>query len=155
MVDTGSSADIIYWQAFRRMEIPLDRLLPIDYPLVSFSGDLVSVKGSIRLLVRAGTYPRESRVTMNFLVVDVPSSYNGLLGRPSMIALRSVPSPYHLVLKFLTPRGVGEYRSISWCLVNVTRRSLPTIKNLQRPCRYKSKIYETTPSNRGVGRQKT
>ncbi|KAJ4979569.1 hypothetical protein NE237_010349 [Protea cynaroides] len=98
-------------QAFQRMEIPLERLLPVDYPLVSFSGDLVSVKGSIRLPIRAGTYPRELRITMNFLVVDVPSSYKALLGRPGMIALRSVSSPYHLVINFPTPRGAGESRT--------------------------------------------
>ncbi|KAJ4974094.1 hypothetical protein NE237_007268 [Protea cynaroides] len=111
MVDTGSSADIIYWQAFQGMEIPHERLLPVGYPLVSFSGDIVNVKGFIRLPVKAGTYPRESRVTMNFLVVNVPSSYNALLGRPDMIALRSVPSPLHLVIKFPTPRGAGECRT--------------------------------------------
>ncbi|KAJ4957277.1 hypothetical protein NE237_014060 [Protea cynaroides] len=77
MVDTGSSVDIIYWQAFQCMEILLEQLLPVDYPLV----------------------------------VDVPSSYNALLGRPGMIALRSVPSPYHLVIKFPSPRGAGEYRT--------------------------------------------
>ncbi|KAJ4976960.1 hypothetical protein NE237_002066 [Protea cynaroides] len=87
MVDTGSSAGIIYWQVFQRMEIPQDRLVSVDYPLISFSRDLVAVKGSIRLPIKAGTYPRESQVMMNFLVVDVPSSYNTLPGRPGLRAL--------------------------------------------------------------------
>ena len=43
----------------------------------------------------------------NFLIVDAPSVYNMLLGRPSFNALRVVPSTYHMAIKFLTENRVG------------------------------------------------
>ena len=41
------------------------------------------------------------------LIVDAPSAYNILLGRPSLNAIRAVPSAYHMVIKFPTANGVG------------------------------------------------
>ena len=39
--------------------------------------------------------------------MDAPSAYNILLGRPSLNALRAIPSAYHMVIKFPTANGVG------------------------------------------------
>ena len=44
---------------------------------------------------------------VKFLIVDAPSAYNILLGRPSLNALRVVSSAYHMVIKFPTENGVG------------------------------------------------
>ena len=46
----------------------------------------------------------------NFMVVKGGSSYNAILGRPTLVAMRAVTSIYHLCLKFPTPRGVGVVR---------------------------------------------
>ena len=47
---------------------------------------------------------------VNFLIIDCPSAYNIILGRPALNTLRAVPSTYHLILRFPTPNGVGEIR---------------------------------------------
>ena len=47
---------------------------------------------------------------MRFLIVDAPLAYNMLLGRPSLNAIRVVPSAYHMVIKFPTTNGVGMVR---------------------------------------------
>ena len=36
-----------------------------------------------------------------------PSSYNMLLGRPSLNAMKAIPSAYHMMIKFPTTSGVG------------------------------------------------
>ena len=38
------------------------------------------------------------------------SSYNAILGRPVLVAMRAVTSIYHLCLKFPTPSGVEVVR---------------------------------------------
>ena len=43
-----------------------------------------------------------------------PLAYNILLGRPSLNAIRVVPSAYHMVVKFLTENGVGMVRGDQW-----------------------------------------
>ena len=44
---------------------------------------------------------------MKFLIVDAPSAYNMLLGRPSLNAIKAIPSAYHMMIKFPTTGGVG------------------------------------------------
>ena len=43
-------------------------------------------------------------------IVDAPSTYNILLGRPSLNAIRAIPFAYHMVIKFPTMNGVGMVR---------------------------------------------
>ena len=47
---------------------------------------------------------------IKFLIVDAPSTYNMLLSRPSLNAIRAIPSAYYMVVKFLTENGVGIVR---------------------------------------------
>ena len=80
LVDNGSSADILFCDAFSRMSILDDHLRPISSPLVGFTGDAVPMEGVITLTVAAGRYPRRSRALVNFMVVKAPSAYNAILG---------------------------------------------------------------------------
>ena len=41
---------------------------------------------------------------VEFMVVDTPSAYNVLLGRPALVELGEVTSVRHLVMKFPTQR---------------------------------------------------
>ncbi|GAV73922.1 hypothetical protein CFOL_v3_17405 [Cephalotus follicularis] len=47
---------------------------------------------------------------MTFLVVDTPSPYNAIVGRPCLNLLEAIVSTRHLVVKFPTRFGVGEVR---------------------------------------------
>ena len=44
------------------------------------------------------------------MVVKDRSSYNAIIGRPTLVALKVVTSIYHLCQKFLTPCGVRVVR---------------------------------------------
>ena len=92
LVDNRSSADILFYNAFSRMSILDGHLRPISSPLVGFTGDAVPVEGMITLTIAAGQYPRQSRALVNFLVVKAPSTYNMILGRPGLNALRAIVS---------------------------------------------------------------
>ena len=54
LVDNGSSADILFYDAFSRMSFLDSHLMPISSPLVGFTGDAVPVEGVITLTVAAG-----------------------------------------------------------------------------------------------------
>ncbi|GAV84247.1 hypothetical protein CFOL_v3_27691, partial [Cephalotus follicularis] len=49
-------------------------------------------------------------VEMTFLVVDTPSPYNAIIGRPGLNLLEAIVSTRHLLMKFPTRFGVGEVR---------------------------------------------
>ncbi|GAV68946.1 hypothetical protein CFOL_v3_29402, partial [Cephalotus follicularis] len=71
LIDSGSSADILYKHAFDQLRIP---------------------------------------VQMTFLVVDKPSPYNPIIGRPGLNLMEAIVSTRHLLMKFPTRFGVGEAR---------------------------------------------
>ncbi|KAK3010831.1 hypothetical protein RJ639_011515 [Escallonia herrerae] len=107
LVDTGSSVDIIFKDAFNQMEISGDRVKPIASSLYGFTGASAPVKGIIPLTVVVGEAPRQAVHTLDFLIVRVKSSYNGILGRTGLNKLQAVASTYHLIMKFPTSTGVG------------------------------------------------
>ena len=64
----------------------------------------------IQLVLTLGDPPCQATTAVRFLIVDAPSNYNILLGRPSLNAIRAIPSAYHMVIKFPTVNGVGMVR---------------------------------------------
>ncbi|GAV92693.1 hypothetical protein CFOL_v3_36071, partial [Cephalotus follicularis] len=89
LLDSGSSVDILYKHAFDQLRIPADQLKPVKTPLVGFTGETIHPLGSINLSVVAGTAPRQTQVEMTFLVVDTPSPYNAIVGRPGLNLLEA------------------------------------------------------------------
>ena len=110
LVDNGSSADIIFLPAFQQLKLDPKRLRPFDSPLISFSGDMVYPKGIVTLTITVGTYPRQLTCQLDFLVVDCLSSYNVIIGRPTLNKWKVATSTYCLRVKFPTDNGVDEVK---------------------------------------------
>ena len=110
LVDNGSLVDIIFTSDFDKMGIGRERLEPVNTHLRGFSGEKVLPLGSIQLVLTLGEPPCQATTTARFLIVDAPSAYNMLLGRPSLNAIKANPSAYHLMIKFPTANGVGMVR---------------------------------------------
>ena len=110
LVDNGSSANIIYLPAFQQLKLDPKRLRPFDSLLVSFSGDRVYPRGIVTLTVTVGTYPIQLTRQLDFLVVDCSSSYNVIIGWPTLNKWKAATSTYCLKRKFPTDNGVGEVK---------------------------------------------
>ncbi|KAL0416566.1 UNVERIFIED_CONTAM: hypothetical protein Slati_3488500 [Sesamum latifolium] len=90
------------------MGIGTEMLRKVNTPLVGFNGSVVEPMGEIVLPISIGTTPHRATRMLNFLVVDAPSSYNIIMGRPSLNSFRAVASTFHMKLKFHTYRRIGE-----------------------------------------------
>ncbi|XP_073033913.1 uncharacterized protein [Primulina eburnea] len=80
---------------------------PISTPLYGFAGHAIPPLGQIDLPLSLGHEPRRVTKMTTFTVVDTPSAYNGILGRPALKDFRAVASTYHQKLKFPVGREVG------------------------------------------------
>ena len=109
LVDNRSSIDILYFQAFERMGLKVSNLKPSPNQVYCFMGDSIVPLGVISPPMPLGEYPRQFCV-MADLVIDQPSAFNIVLGRPSLRELRAITSIHHLLMKFSTPGGVGEVK---------------------------------------------
>ncbi|RRT64143.1 hypothetical protein B296_00039917 [Ensete ventricosum] len=70
-------------------------LLPVLTMLTRFTGDSVSSAGTIVLPITVGEEPRSKILLVSFVVVVLRSTYNGIIGRPTLNKLREVVSMYH------------------------------------------------------------
>ncbi|CAL8137246.1 unnamed protein product [Prunus armeniaca] len=110
LVDTGSSVSVMFADAFNELQV-LSHLLDRSVtPLVSFSGDVVQPIGSIHLPISIGAAPQRTTVTTPFLIIDCPTAYNVILGRPAMAHMKVFISTHMLLLKFPTPHGTDTVR---------------------------------------------
>ncbi|XP_071913979.1 uncharacterized protein [Coffea arabica] len=107
-IDNGSAIDVLYYKTFKELQLEDGQLVPVRTPLIGFAGPPVRPEGMITLMVTVGVSPKCRTVPVNFAVVKEPSSYNMILGWPTLNVLRAVCSTLHLSMKFPTPAGVVE-----------------------------------------------
>ncbi|XP_028121272.1 uncharacterized protein LOC114318562 [Camellia sinensis] len=104
LVDQGSAADILYYDLFRKLGLSDQHLTPAAAPLVSFNSQLGWPLGRIVLPVVVGT----KTLQIEFLVINTPSPYNAILGRPWIHRMKAVPSTYHQLICFPTEHRVEQ-----------------------------------------------
>ncbi|XP_056855819.1 uncharacterized protein LOC130505235 [Raphanus sativus] len=102
LVNNGSSSNLIFYLAFADLGLEPTALTRKATPLVGLSGEVKQTLGEVLLPV----YAEGVNQATKFLVVDCPSSYNVILGRPWIHDMRAVPSTLHQLVKFPTPWGI-------------------------------------------------
>ncbi|XP_058783320.1 uncharacterized protein LOC131657996 [Vicia villosa] len=106
IVDQGSSVDIMYSQLFKTLQLNDSHLTPyVGSDLQGFNGTVTKPWGFVELIVSIGSAETARTVKVQFLVVDYPSIYQCILGRPTLAELIAVLSTVHLKLKYYTTKG--------------------------------------------------
>ncbi|KAL0440238.1 UNVERIFIED_CONTAM: hypothetical protein Slati_2506800 [Sesamum latifolium] len=111
-------------------------LAQVSTSLTSFSGNIVEPLGEVVLPMSLDSYPRLVTKMVKFLVVDTPSTYNVILGRPSLNFFQAIVSTYHLKLKFPTADSIkeeiGDRRHARACYATSLRKG-PNGKHMKQP----------------------
>ena len=100
-MDGGSSAEVLLWDAFQKMGLDEEMLVPVESPLVAFDGIRVFPKGIARLMV----YAAERTLLVNFLVMENRSTFNEIMDRGWIHAVHRVVSTLHQVMRCQSPDG--------------------------------------------------
>jgi len=88
------------------MGLDEDDIIPLNEQIVGFSSERVDRKGYIDLHTKFGRPDRgQKTISVRYLVVDVNTSYNTVLGRPSLNKLGVIVSTPHLAMEFPAERG--------------------------------------------------
>jgi hypothetical protein len=105
-MDAGSGINLIYARTLREMCISLDSLKPTD---CSFHGIVPGSAnypfGKIELDVCFGNSSNYRKEKLEFEVMDWPSQYHAIQGRPPFAKFMAVPHYAYLTLKIPGPRG--------------------------------------------------
>ncbi|VVA40759.1 PREDICTED: LOW QUALITY PROTEIN, partial [Prunus dulcis] len=99
------SVNVIFVDAFG--ELGINESHVNGYPLLSFSGDLVRLIGSISLPIAFGMAPRKTMVYDQFLIVDCPTAYNVIVGQTALTGIKVHLSLHMLLIKFPTCHSTG------------------------------------------------
>jgi hypothetical protein len=106
-MDAGSGINLIYAKTLREMCISLEFLKPTD---CSFHGIVPGSAnyplGRIALDICFGNRQNYRKEKLDFEVMDWPSQYHVILGRPTFLRFMAVPHYTYLVLKMSGPRGI-------------------------------------------------
>ncbi|XP_031280937.1 uncharacterized protein LOC116139397 [Pistacia vera] len=97
-VDRGSSANILFLEAVKAMGLEEANINMWPTLLVGFSSEQKYTIGEIILPIYVD---RVNKHTI-FLVIDCPSPYNVILGRPWIHDMREVSSTFHQTIRFPT-----------------------------------------------------
>ena len=100
LIDTESNVDILFKGALEKLNLKNACYNSCTTPLYGFTGNSVMPIRTHILPVIIGEAPLQQNIMTEFIVVDTPSSYNAILGRPFLSGIRGVLSIYHNVLKF-------------------------------------------------------
>ncbi|GAU32151.1 hypothetical protein TSUD_68220 [Trifolium subterraneum] len=112
LIDSGSSADIMYWEAFKAMQLAGEQLQPYNGTLVGFGGEQVEVMGHVTLLTTFSEKENAKTIKVRCLVVKTAfTSYNIIIGRPAFNTLGAVLLTLYLSMKYPLDDGrVGTVR---------------------------------------------
>ncbi|CAL5390108.1 unnamed protein product [Camellia sinensis] len=106
LVDPGSSVNVMYKKLFEELRVKPEDLQPTSTRMCGFDGMVVALKGQVSLRICV----EQVTVRTEFLVVDVYSSYNAIVGTSWLHDMKAVPSTYYQVVKFHPSMGIEAIR---------------------------------------------
>jgi hypothetical protein len=153
-MDAGSGINLIYAKTLRAMHISLEFLKPTD---CSFNGIVPGSAnyplGRIALNVCFGNRQNYRREKLNFDVMDWPSQYHAILGRPAFSRFMAVPHYTYLVLKMPGPKGIitvkGSFELSDLC----DKEFYKMAQNFSMMVSYGEPNYKTKSTTTGVTQQ--
>ena len=146
LVNNVSSTNVLFLNALKEVKIEESNIHRCSTILVRFSGEQNFNLGDMTLPVYTG----EVNLYIAFVVLDNPSAYNVILGRPWIHQMRAVPSTFNQVIRFSTKWGVkwikGEQGVSCDCYRNTLREKHLSYSNataITKPSQDPTQVFDS------------
>ncbi|RDX65770.1 hypothetical protein CR513_55544, partial [Mucuna pruriens] len=107
LVNQESLANVLYWTTFQKMGLLESKLEECPSTLISLSGKQIEIRGVIHLETTFEVGPSTRTITIKFMVINARTSYNIILGHPTLNKLRAIVSTACLCMKDPVEDKVG------------------------------------------------
>ncbi|XP_073132805.1 uncharacterized protein [Henckelia pumila] len=107
-VDSESSVNVLFQETINQMDLGEYKVEPVVTSLFGFTGHAIRPTGLINLPLTLGKDRTSKTRIGSFIIVDAPSAYNAILGRPAMTIFMAVASALYQKLKFPVGNEIGE-----------------------------------------------
>lgn len=107
MIDTGSLADLLYYDVFKQMKILEKKLLLIEGLMKRVKKAYAYSFTKFLLPIKFRKKPSQLELMVEFLIMKFIEAYNALISWTTQNALVVVVSPYHQAMKFLTSNKIN------------------------------------------------
>ncbi|XP_015955638.1 uncharacterized protein LOC107480035 [Arachis duranensis] len=141
LVDQGNSADILFKSTFDKLGLQEKELRAYPNSLFGLGDTPIQLLGYISLHKTFGKGTQSRTLSIDYIVVNVSSAYNALIGRTTLNQLAAVVSTPHLCMKFSTLEGITTIKGDQ----KLTRHCYNESLNLKGNPEEK----KSTPSNSG------
>ncbi|KAJ8420264.1 hypothetical protein Cgig2_021931 [Carnegiea gigantea] len=105
LADIGSFVDIITWDCLKKLKYLGREIVFLVHPILRFRGQEMNPIGIVHPPLCFGDKAKARTLEVDFLVIDVPTAYNAILGRPTLHKVKVVIAPYLLQLQFRADDG--------------------------------------------------
>jgi len=138
LVDQGSSADVMFWTTFNKLQLSPNLLRPYTGCLYGFPDNPVEVRGYLELRTTFTDGAASRTESIRYLVVNADSSYDILLGRPALNRFRAVSSTRHMKMKLPDLSGKvivikSDQEEARKCYENSLKTKRSVVMVIERP----------------------
>ncbi|XP_072084557.1 uncharacterized protein [Arachis hypogaea] len=110
LVDQGNSVDILFKSVFDKLGLEEKNIKDYADNLFSLGDTPIWCLWYIPLYTTFRKGTRSKTQSIDYIVVDVNSAYNALIGQTTLIRLAAVVSTPHLCMKFPTVEGIATIK---------------------------------------------
>ena len=129
LVDQGTSANILFREAFDKLELNNSNIGTYFEELIRFTKEKIRLVGYVPIHITLRTKPMSKTLKVEILVINCSSTYNAIIGHPTLNQLGAIVSTNHLTMKFsYDDRGIITVRgdqAIAKCWYNANLEVRP------------------------------
>ena len=82
LVDDGSAVNLLTFEVYVALGLSPNKLRPVYTPIIGLGGKQVPIEGAVDLKVEFGDEEHVKKFKAEFMVIDIPFSYNAIIGKP-------------------------------------------------------------------------